>query len=292
MRAALLDKVGKAFGVDAEEAAESIIRVADSNMNNALKLISVRRGYDPRDFAMVAFGGGGPMHGPTLAKELNIRKVIVPVAASVFSAWGMLMSDIRHDFIQTKILSFQDAPMAALNTMWKEQMEEANALLAAEGVAPEQTMFRFIADMRYMGQEHTVQVAAPAYPWKEEDRSEILHRFHKTHEHFYTFSLPDTPAEIVNLHLVAYGQLAKPALQKISPQEGDIAGALKETRRVFFSEDGWRDTPIYDRAKLGWGAEAKGPLVVEEPTTATVVCPGQKLSVDQYGNLIVETEAE
>ena len=292
VRAALLDKVGKAFGVDAEEAAESIIRVADSNMNNALKLISVRRGYDPRDFAMVAFGGGGPMHGPTLAKELNIRKVIVPVAASVFSAWGMLMSDIRHDFIQTKILSFQDAPMAALNTMWKEQMEEANALLAAEGVAPEQTMFRFIADMRYMGQEHTVQVSAPAYPWKEEDRSEILHRFHKTHEHFYTFSLPDTPAEIVNLHLVAYGQLAKPALQKISPQEGDIAGALKETRRVFFSEDGWRDTPIYDRAKLGWGAEAKGPLVVEEPTTATVVCPGQKLSVDQYGNLIVETEAE
>src|SRR5699024_8303787 len=136
----------------------------------ALKLISVRRGYDPRDFAMVAFGGGGPMHGPTLAKELNIRKVIVPVAASVFSAWGMLMSDIRHDFIQTKILSFQDAPMAALNTMWKEQMEEANALFAAEVVAPEQIMFRFIADMRYMGQEHTVQVAAPAYPWKEEDR--------------------------------------------------------------------------------------------------------------------------
>ena len=124
----------------------------------------------------------------------------------------------------------------------------------------------------------------PVYPFliKHVDLLLILHN--------YPRYLP--PAEIVNLHLVAYGQLAKPALQKISPQEGDIAGALKETRRVFFSEDGWRDTPIYDRAKLGWGAEAKGPLVVEEPTTATVVCPGQKLSVDQYGNLIVETEAE
>ncbi|HIR49923.1 MAG TPA: hydantoinase/oxoprolinase family protein [Candidatus Avoscillospira avicola] len=292
VRQALVDKVGNAFSIDAEESAESIIRVADANMMNALKLISVRRGYDPRDFAMVAFGGGGPMHGPTLAKELNIRKVIVPVAASVFSAWGMLMSDIRHDFIQTRILSFQSAPMDTLNAMWRQQMEEAQARFAAEGIAPEETLFRFIADMRYMGQEHTVQVSAPAYPWKEEDRAEILSRFHKTHEHFYTFSLPDTPAEIVNLHLVAYGQLTKPALQEIAPQVGDIAQACKETRRVFFSGDGWLDTPIYDRRKLGSGAVAQGPLVVEEPTTATVVCPGQTLTVDRYGNLIVETEVE
>ena len=292
VRQALVDKVGNAFSIDAEESAESIIRVADANMMNALKLISVRRGYDPRDFAMVAFGGGGPMHGPTLAKELNIRKVIVPVAASVFSAWGMLMSDIRHDFIQTRILSFQSAPMDTLNAMWRQQMEEAQARFAAEGIAPEETLFRFIADMRYMGQEHTVQVSAPAYPWKEEDRAEILSRFHKTHEHFYTFSLPDTPAEIVNLHLVAYGQLTKPALQEIAPQVGDIAQACKETRRVFFSGDGWLDTPIYDRRKLGSGAVAQGPLVVEEPTTATVVCPGQTLTVDCYGNLIVETEVE
>ncbi len=292
VRQALVDKVGNAFSIDAEESAESIIRVADANMMNALKLISVRRGYDPRDFAMVAFGGGGPMHGPTLAKELNIRKVIVPVAASVFSAWGMLMSDIRHDFIQTRILSFQSAPMDTLNAMWRQQMEEAQARFAAEGIAPEETLFRFIADMRYMGQEHTVQVSAPTYPWKEEDRAEILSRFHKTHEHFYTFSLPDTPAEIVNLHLVAYGQLTKPALQEIAPQVGDIAQACKETRRVFFSGDGWLDTPIYDRRKLGSGAVAQGPLVVEEPTTATVVCPGQTLTVDRYGNLIVETEVE
>ena len=287
-----MEKVGKHFNISAEESAESIIRVADSNMNNALKLISVRRGYDPRDFAMVAFGGGGPMHGPTLAKELNIRKVIIPVAASVFSAWGMLMSDIRHDFIQTKILSFQNASMDELNAMWKSQIDEAHKILASEGLKEDQAVFTFIADMRYAGQEHTVQVQAPAYPWKEEDRAEIMNRFHKTHEHFYTFSLPDTPAEIVNLHLVAYGQLNKPALQKVAPQKDDISSALKETRPVFFNGDGWLDTPIYDRSKLGFGAKAQGPLVVEEPTTATVVCPGQSLSVDEYGNLIVEMEVE
>lgn len=290
VRTALQEKVGGALGVGVEEAAESIIRVADSNMNNALKLISVRRGYDPRDFTMVAFGGGGPIHGPTLARELNIRKVIVPVAASVFSAWGMLMSDIRHDYIQTKILPLKDASMEELNGMWKSLMETAGTQFRNEGIPEGQAVFSFLADMRYMGQEHTVQVAAPSYPWKEEDRAELLSRFHKTHEHFYTFSLPDTPAEIVNLHLVAYGQLAKPALEEIPVQEGSIESARKETRRVFFSGDGWLDTPVYDRTKLGQGARAVGPLIVEETTTATVVCPGQKLTVDRYGDLIVETE--
>ncbi len=292
VRAALREKVGAPLGTDEEGAAESIIRVADSNMNNALKLISVRRGYDPRDFTMVAFGGGGPMHGPTLAKELNIRKVVVPVAASVFSAWGMLMTDIRHDFIQTRITSFSTAPMEELNAMWTELMAEARAVFAQEGVSEEQAVFTYIADMRYMGQEHTVQVQTPAVPWQEADRAEIMARFHRTHEHFYTFSLPDTPAEIVNLHLVAYGRMHKPELKEIAPQEGDVSSALKETRRVFFSGDGWLETPIYDRAKLGAGARAEGPLVVEEPTTATVVCPGQSLSVDKFGNLVVEMEVE
>ena len=292
VRRALADRVGAQFGQDAEGAAESILRVADSNMNNALKLISVRRGYDPRDFAMVAFGGGGPIHGPSLARELNIGKVIVPVAASVFSAWGMLMTDIRHDFIQTKITSFSVAPVAELNAMWDAMTKEAIARFAGEGVSPDRAVFTYIADMRYMGQEHTVQVVTPAVPWKEEDKADIMARFHATHEHFYTFRLPDTPAEIVNLHLVAYGRLEKPALQKIAPQEGGIETALKERRRVFFAGDGWLEAPIYDRARLGAGASAVGPLVVEEPTTATVVCPGQTLQVDQYGNLIIETEAK
>ena len=165
-------------------------------------------------------------------------------------------------------------------------------MFAQEGVGEDQAVFTYIADMRYMGQEHTVQVAAPAVPWKEEGRAEIMARFHRTHEHFYTFSLPDTPAEIVNLHLVAYGRLHKPELKEIAPQEGDVSSALKETRRVFFSGDGWLETPIYDRAKLGAGAAAEGPLVVEEPTTATVVCPGQSLSVDRFGNLVVTMEVE
>ena len=292
VRAALADSIGAHFGQDADGAAESIIRVADSNMNNALKLISVRRGYDPRDFAMVAFGGGGPIHGPSLAKELNIGKVIVPVAASVFSAWGMLMTDIRHDFIRTKIMSLNEAPVDELNALWASMEKEAGEVFAAEGVSQEQAAFSYIIDMRYMGQEHTVQVYAPAVPWKEEDKAEIMERFHATHEHFYTFRLDDTPAEIVNLHLIAFGRLHKPSLREIEPHKGGAEEAVKEIRKVFFAGDGWVETPVYDRDKLGCGFEAKGPMVVEEPTTATVVCPGQSLRVDKFGNLIVEMEVQ
>lgn len=290
VRRAVREKVGDAFGMTAEEAAMSIIRVADSNMFNALKLISVRRGYDPRDFAMVAFGGGGPMHCAYLARELNVRKVIVPVAASVFSAWGMLMTDLRHDYIQTKICRMNEVALSELNAMWDGLVSQARAQFAQEGVPDGQIVYSFIADMRYMGQEHTVKVHVPPVPWTDEVKAEIVARFHETHEHFYTYRLPDTPTEIVNLHLVAYGRLQKPELHRIDPQRGPVSGAVKETRPVYFTDEGWQDTPIYDREKLGAGAAVSGPAIVEEVTASTVVCPGQSLTVDGYGNLIIETE--
>ena len=268
VRAAIQEKVGDAFGMDTDEAAMSILRVAEANMYNALKLISVRRGYDPRDFTMVAFGGGGPMHCAYLAKELNIRKVIVPIAAPVFSAWGMLMTDVRHDYIQTNI----------------RRMNEVSA--------EENIVCNYIADMRYMGQEHTVKVNVPPIPWSEETKEEIIQRFHDTHEHFYTFRLTDTPTEIVNLHLVAYGRLTKPELAKIPPQEGPVEDAKKEIRKVYYAEDGWMDTPVYLREKLGRGAVLDGPVIVEEAAASAVAAKGQRITVDDYGNLIIETEVQ
>ncbi len=287
---ALIDTIGKPLSVDAKDAATNIIRIADSNMNNALKLISVRRGYDPRDFSMVAFGGGGPMHGPTLAKELNIKRVIIPVAASVFSAWGMLMADIRNDFIQTKITSFNTTDVSELNEIWNELVKQAQVKFAEQDVSSENIAYDFIADMRYLGQEHTVQVKSPAFPWTEENKDEISEKFHSVHEHFYTFKLPNTPIEIVNFHLVAYGLLEKPSLPEISKLDGDISRAYVENRDVYYTGDGWVNSAIYDRTKLGYGDAINGPTVIEEPTACTVVCPGQTVHVDKYGNLIVETE--
>lgn len=292
VKRAIQEKVGDAFGMNVEDAAMSILRVAEANMYNALKLISVRRGYDPRDFTMVAFGGGGPMHCAYLAKELNIRKVVVPIAAPVFSAWGMLMTDVRHDYIQTNIRRMNEVKAEELNSMWESLVAQADEQFAREGIGKENVVYSFIADMRYMGQEHTVKVKVPPLPWTEETKEEIINRFHDTHEHFYTFRLPDTPTEIVNLHLVAYGRLTKPELAEIAPHEGDVKEAVKEVRKVYFTDDGWMDTPIYDREALGSGVVLEGPVIVEEVAASTVVAKGQKLTVDTYGNLIIETEVQ
>ena len=292
VKRAIQEKVGDAFGMNVEDAAMSILRVAEANMYNALKLISVRRGYDPRDFTMVAFGGGGPMHCAYLAKELNIRKVVVPIAAPVFSAWGMLMTDVRHDYIQTNIRRMNEVNAEELNSMWESLVAQADEQFAREGIGKENVVYSFIADMRYMGQEHTVKVKVPPLPWTEETKEEIINRFHDTHEHFYTFRLPDTPTEIVNLHLVAYGRLTKPELAEIAPHEGDVKEAVKEVRKVYFTDDGWMDTPIYDREALGSGVVLEGPVIVEEAAASTVVAKGQKLTVDSYGNLIIETEVQ
>ncbi len=292
VKTAIQEKVGNAFGMNVEEAAMSILRVAEANMFNALKLISVRRGYDPRDFTMVAFGGGGPMHCACLAKELNIHKVIVPIAAPVFSAWGMLMTDVRHDYIQTNIRRMNEVSADDLNTMWDSLQKQAADQFAKEGVPTDQIAYHFIADMRYMGQEHTVKVPVPPVPWTEEVKEEIIRRFHDTHEHFYTFRLPDTPTEIVNLHLVGYGRLSKPDLAPMKRQEVPVESAQKGIRKVYFTDDGWLDTPIYDRGRLGSGAILSGPVIVEEAAASTVVARGQKLSVDLYGNLIIETNTD
>lgn len=292
VRAAIQEKVGDAFGMDTDEAAMSILRVAEANMYNALKLISVRRGYDPRDFTMVAFGGGGPMHCTYLAKELNIRKVIVPIAAPVFSAWGMLMTDVRHDYIQTNIRRMNEVSAEELNDMWEGLLSQAQEQSEKEDIPKENIVCNYIADMRYMGQEHTVKVNVPPIPWSEETKEEIIQRFHDTHEHFYTFRLTDTPTEIVNLHLVAYGRLTKPELAKIPPQEGPVEDAKKEIRKVYYAEDGWMDTPVYLREKLGRGAVLDGPVIVEEAAASAVAAKGQRITVDDYGNLIIETEVQ
>ena len=287
---ALVEKVGKPLNQDAKQAAVSVIRVAEANMYNALKLISVRRGYDPRDFAMVAFGGGGPMHAAALARELGIRKVIIPVAASVFSAWGMLMTDMRHDFIQTNISLLDSAQPEELDAMWGALEEKAKAEYKQQGVDESTMTYTYYADMRYAGQEHTVKVQTPAPSWTEAAKAEIVSRFHKAHEHSYTYKLEGTPVEIVNLHLAVYSRMEKPELNKLAKQTEPLEMALLETRNTYFTQGGWMQTPVYSRSALLAGTELKGPAIVEEKAASTLIGPGDTLLVDDYGNLIITGE--
>jgi N-methylhydantoinase A len=282
-----LRPLAEQLDVSVEEAALGVIRIANANMIHLLKLVSVRRGRDPRDFAIVAFGGGGSMHASALARELQVPRVIVPPAPGHFSAWGMLMSDLRHDLVQTRFARESDADLGELTEVWQELEERLRTTFADDGVDNERLAFERSADMRYAGQEHTVNVPIPNGELGEPERDEIARRFHDLHEQLYTFRQA-SPIEFVNFRLTGFGAVPKPELRAIAA-DGGAEPALKGARHVDFDELGRHESRIFERALLGAGAELEGPAVIEEPAASTVVFPGQRLRVDELGNLIVET---
>ncbi len=288
VKAVIEEKIAKPMGVNVDEAALDIIRVAEANMVNALRLVSVRRGYDPREFAIVAHGGGGPMHCAELARELNANGVIVPNSAAVFSAWGMLMTDVRHDWVRTVICPLETTSADEINSIWNGLKEEAMQRMYNEGLSNKEIVFQTIVDMRYQGQEHTVPVQASTITWDENTGTDLLETFHKNHEHAYTFRLDGTPVEIVNFHLVALGILDKPEIAKIAAI-GDEIIESEGTRNVLYNDKKWHETPVYLRSKLKAGFTGNGPMLIDEKTATTVVLPDQKLSVDDYGHLIINS---
>lgn len=283
----VMASIARPLGVSIEEAALGIIRIANANMIHLLKLVSVRQGRDPREFAMVAFGGGGSMHATSLARDLRVPRVIVPPAPAHFSAWGMLMSDLRHDLVQTRLARTEQMNMGVFTTTWYELERRMLEIFADEGIVAREVIFARSADMRYLGQEHTVNVPIPNGDLDEGQRENIERKFHELHEQLYTFR-QDSPIEIVNLRLTGFGTVRKPELQRIEFNT-DISGAFKGTRVVDFDDLGRYETRIYEREYLGAGTELLGPAVVEEAAASTVVLPGQRLHVDTFGNLIIET---
>ncbi|WP_186672767.1 hydantoinase/oxoprolinase family protein [Sporosarcina sp. BP05] len=291
IKEAIQNKIGNPFGISAEEAALGIIRIANSNMLNALKLISIRKGHNPQDFTLLAFGGGGSMHAPALALELGVRKVVVPIASPVFSAWGMLMTDLRHDYIQTYIKRLNDLSLIEMDAKWEVIENSALNHYKDEGMAAENVEFHRFADMRYLGQEHTVKVPVPNGKWSETDKHTIIQNFHTLHEKNYTFKLEDSPTEIVNVHVTAYGKVPKPTIGKIT-RTGTVADSKKENRDIYYEQKGWVNTPVYDREKLPSNEVIHGPAVVEEKAAVTVIYENQQLYLDEYGNIIIEMEGK
>ncbi len=284
---AALQPIVERLGVGLEEAALGLIRIANANMIHLLRLVSVRRGKDVREFSLVAYGGGGAMHATALARELRIRRVIVPPNPGHFSAWGMLMADLRHDLVQTRFVRLDAVSIEELRRLWAELEGRLGATFAEEGVG--EVVFSRAADMRYAGQEHAVQVPLPDLDGSEpEFWAEVERRFHEHHERLYGFRLA-SPCEFVNFRLTGLARVRKPSLRPLPPG-GGLEQARKGTRMVHFDEVGRHPTPILERDLLGPDAVVQGPAVVEEPAACTVVFPDQTLRVDRFGNLIVETE--
>lgn len=281
-----MQPIAAAFELDVEQAAMGVIRIADANMINALKLVSVRRGHDPRDFILVAFGGGGAMHAGALMRELRVKKVVVPTDPAVFSAWGMLTADLRRDYIRTSITRTDEVAPEALNAIYEEMEQQALGDLAKQGVERQDMVVQRFADMRYLGQEHTVKVSLPEGGITAEVLPDINERFHTLHEQTYTFRL-DTPVELVNYHVTALGRVKQPEIRRLT-SNGTLQGAHKGRRRVNFDELGFHEADIYEREQLPVGVSLSGPAVVEEPAAVTVVFPDQRLTRDEYGLLHME----
>lgn len=280
---AAFQRLGDQLNMTPQEAALGVVRIANHNMTNALKLVSINRGYDPRDFIMIAFGGGGAMHATSLAAELNIPTVIIPAHSAVFSAWGMLMSDLRRDYVRTLPTALTENQAGVISATMEEMVKEATDAYLAEGIAAEDIYFERLVDMRYSGQAHSVRIKLPPGTLSAEEIAALRKYFHAAYEREYTYRL-DNDVELVSYNLVAFAAVDRPELQPLPPG-GSLADAMKETRKVNLDQHGCLPTAIYDRDRLPAGAEFSGPAVVEESGSTTVVFPNQSVRVDEYGNL-------
>ncbi|MCG7530820.1 hydantoinase/oxoprolinase family protein [Psychrobium sp. MM17-31] len=284
---AAFDALGKKLKVSGMDVAHGVIKIANANMVNALKLISVNRGYDPRDFALMAFGGGGAMHATALGLELNARKVIIPPFAGVFSAWGMLMIDLRRDYIQTHQLQINQHSQCEIAKAFAAITDKANSDYGADGFSESQVIHEMYLDARYHGQEHTVKVKIPSLDLPQDKFiAQLSNAFHQAHFQEYTFSLESSAIEVVNFHVVAFGLLDKAELKPLVPSENsDASGAITATRQVDYDDLGIHQADIYQRDLLKPNMQFTGPAIVEEATTTTVVLPNNRVEVDDFGGL-------
>jgi N-methylhydantoinase A len=283
---ALAEVAGK-LGVDTHEAARGIIRIANNNMVNALKLVSLNRGHDPRDFTLVAFGGGGAMHGVALAAELGVRKVVVPAGASVFSAWGMMMSDLRRDYFVTRLADLKKGSAAGIEAVFAESEARAKEQFKAEDIDAGKVKFLRYGKFRYQNQEHTTEVLIEGGKVTDERLSEIEKAFHETYEREYTYRL-DAPVEMVGIHLVASAEVGKLTMKKREPSGAKADVALKGRRDVDYALEGVKQAAIYDGEKLEPGMTFAGPAIVEDPGTTVVIHPGNRVEIDGYGNIHIQ----
>jgi len=275
------------MGLGTEVAAEGILRVVNAIMIRGIRLVSVERGYDPRDFALVCFGGAGPVHAVKLAQELNIPKIIVPEAPGVNCALGLLMADFRHDYSHTFLHPIRDLDPIRLTEEFKALEEQAGKQMTGEGVPEEDIVFHRSGDLRFFGQGYELNVPLAGKDYKRRDLEEIGSNFAEVHEEQYGYSMPPETVQIVNLRLTAIGLLSKPVLEEEGEAGPDPGVALKDTRLVFM-EGKQVAVSVFDRKGLRCGNKIEAQAIFEQVDSTTVLFTGYRASVDRYRNLIIE----
>ncbi len=289
-RAAIQSKVAEPFGLDLHQAAAGILTIADSNMSLAVRGITLEKGLDPRDAAMIAFGGGGPLHAMRVARDIGIPKVIVPTYPACFSALGMLLADLRHDLVRTFVRPFPLPDHDQLTALLDQLRAEGRDLLAAAGVAAGDITCAAALDLRYRGQHWTLTTPVADGPLTEENAGAVRAHFNRLYEARYGHSFSHLETEVVNLRVVALGRRRKPAFPALSRRRGGLTPDA--TRKVYFDGCGFIETPIYLREKLRAGDRIAGPAIVEEADSTTLLFAGDAAEVDEIGFITVHIDGD
>ncbi|MDP6655107.1 MAG: hydantoinase/oxoprolinase family protein [SAR324 cluster bacterium] len=287
VRNSLVEEVGAKLRLkNAEEIAAAIIRISNMNMAGALRLVSLARGYDPRDFALFAFGGAGPLHAVALARELGIPKVLVPMRPGITNAVGCVVADVRHDYVNSINTPLAQVEMDQVDDIFCRQIEAGKKIIETEGVEIEELLIIHDVDMQFQGQTHILN-----FPVQETrlSRESLQSAFEKAYWDRFNVELPEIRAVLVNIHTAVIGR-RKPvplaSLVSAKEQKNTIDDCLSGTRRVWF-ESGWKETPVYKREFLMVNAKFKGPAVIEQLDTTIIVEPENQVEVDLEGNLII-----
>ena len=282
-------QLAERLGLSPQEAANGIIEIANSNMVGALRLVSVQRGFDPREFMLVAFGGAGPVHANALARDLSISKVLIPMGPGVTTALGLLVSDIKHDYVRGYIRPTATLDFAHVNRLFEEMEGQGGKVLAAEGINGNAMRFTRYVDMRYVGQSYELMIEARNGELEPADIGRLNQAFFRQHERAYGYAVTTEPTEVVNLRVTATGLITRPQLRRVPAGDADSSAAIKGKREVYFSEAGRRAScKVYDRYKLRAGNWIDGPAIIEEADSTVVIHPGFGAGVDAYGNILIQ----
>jgi N-methylhydantoinase A len=285
VRGIVEDKVGNRLGLDGDAAAAAILRIANERMAGAMRLVSLSRGHDPRDFALFAFGGAGPLHATALARELAIPTVLVPARPGITNALGCVVADLRHDYVRTVNRPLSALDDSAIAGIYAAQAAEGEATIEKEGVPVRELRCVLSADMQFQGQSHILSVGV--------ERADIgieglRKAFAVAYFRRFGIELPEIPPVLVNLHTAVIGVRPEISLAALAATERapTLKAAQIGERRVWFS-DGWHQTPIYAREKLPIDAAFEGPAILEQLDCTTAVEPGDWLVQDKLGNLLI-----
>jgi N-methylhydantoinase A len=270
-----------------EKTAAGMLRISEAKITGAIREISVERGFHPKDFALLSFGGGGGFVATGVARELGVPAVIIPPGPANFSALGMLMVDVVHDFAQTHITELHDADRVMLSRIYADLIQQGRDALTRDGFQPKDCVFLCSAELRYQGQEHTVNVPLEAQDFAASDLERIATDFNTAHVTQYGHRMDD-PVELVTARVSAVGLLPSPLLPTIATGTGKVEGALKGKRAVYQPlRDTYTNYAVYERGRLLHGDRVEGPAIIEEPSSTTILHAGDTLWVGKFGELNV-----